>query len=84
MWKVAAKAGAENPALGLGAQNFEYYWYEHRTMATDVRQPHSQPLQLFSELGVPGLVLWVAFVFSPSSMGPSSGSGRPIERRRRP
>lgn len=61
-WKVSAKAGAEHPALGLGAQNFEYYWYQHRTTPLDVRQPHSQPMQLFSELGVPGLVLWLAFV----------------------
>jgi hypothetical protein len=61
-WKVAAKAGAEDLGFGLGAQNFAYYWYEHRTTSLDVRQPHSQPMQLFSELGIPGLVLWLAFV----------------------
>ena len=48
--------------LGLGAQNFEIYYYQHRATALDMRQPHSQPLQLLAELGFPGLALWVAFV----------------------
>ncbi len=61
-WKVAAKAFSENPVLGLGAQNFELYYYQHRTTLLEVRQPHSQPMQLLSELGFPGLLLWIAFV----------------------
>jgi len=61
-WKVAYAAFVEEPLLGLGAQNFEIYWYEHRTVPLGVKQPHSQPMQLLSELGFPGLALWVAFV----------------------
>jgi hypothetical protein len=61
-WKVAAAAFRENPVLGLGAQNYEIYYNEHRTAPFDVRQPHSQPLQLLAELGLPGLLLWLAFV----------------------
>ena len=61
-WKVAAKAFAEHPVLGVGAQNFELYWYQHRTTLLEVRQPHSQPMQLLGELGLPGLVLYMAFV----------------------
>jgi O-Antigen ligase len=61
-WKVAAEAFAEEPLLGIGAQNFELYWYQHRTVTFDVQQPHSQLLQLLCELGIPGLLLWVAFV----------------------
>ena len=61
-WKVAAKAFEENPVLGIGAQNFELYYDQHRTIALDVRNPHSQPMQLLAELGFPGLVLWLAFV----------------------
>jgi O-antigen ligase len=61
-WKVAAKAFEEHPVLGIGAQNFEAYHYLHRTVLMDVRNPHSQPMQLLAELGLPGLVLYVAFV----------------------
>jgi hypothetical protein len=62
MWKVAANAFAEEPALGVGAQNFEQYFYLHRTTQMEVRQPHSQPMQLLAELGSPGLALYLLFV----------------------
>ena len=61
-WKVAAEAFQQHPLLGIGAQNFELYHYLHRVVIMDVRQPHSQPMQLLAELGIPGLVLYVAFV----------------------
>jgi hypothetical protein len=63
-WKVTAEAFSDSPILGLGAQNFEAYWYEHRPAAFTIRQPHSQPLQLLSELGAPGALLWLAFVIA--------------------
>ena len=61
VWRVAVDAFTENPVLGLGAQNFEIYYAQHRTTVEDMRQPHSQPLQLLSELGLPGLLLYVGF-----------------------
>jgi hypothetical protein len=61
-WRVALEAFEAEPAHGLGAQNFEAYWYQHRSAAFTVRQPHSQPLQLISELGLPGVILWLVFV----------------------
>jgi hypothetical protein len=62
-WRVALRAFNDNPILGIGAQNFELYHYQHRTnSAIEVRQPHSQPVQLLAELGLPGLLLWLAFV----------------------
>jgi hypothetical protein len=61
-WKVAWNAFRENPVLGLGAQSFETYYYEHRVSDLQVRQPHSQPLQLLSELGLPGAAAWLALV----------------------
>ncbi len=63
-WTIAVQAFEQEPLLGLGAQNFEGYFYVHRPMAFTVRQPHSQPLQLLSELGLPGVILWVAFVLA--------------------
>ncbi len=62
-WEVAVEAFSGSPLLGIGAQNFEIYHYQHRTTSLAVRQPHSQPLQLLAELGLPGLLLWLAFVF---------------------
>ncbi|OFW61964.1 MAG: hypothetical protein A2133_07155 [Actinobacteria bacterium RBG_16_64_13] len=62
-WKVAAQAFEDNPVLGVGAQNYEFYYYQHRVTLTDVKQPHSQPMQLLAELGLPGLLLWLAFFF---------------------
>ncbi len=63
-WQVALQAFEDNPALGLGAQNFEDYFYQHRTFAYTLKQPHSLPLRLLAELGVPGALLWVAFVLA--------------------
>jgi hypothetical protein len=61
-WRVAALAFADNPLLGIGAQNYEVYYYQHRTTLLEVRQPHSQPVQLLAELGLPGVCLWLLFV----------------------
>lgn len=61
-WKVAGKAFMESRILGIGAQNFEIYYYQHRNTLLEVRQPHSQPMQLLAELGLPGMLLWLAFV----------------------
>jgi hypothetical protein len=61
-WKTAAEAFREHPVLGIGAQNFEIYNYEHRVVPIQVKQPHSQIMQLLSELGFPGLLLYLAFV----------------------
>ena len=61
-WKVAGQAFDEHTLLGIGAQNFELYHYQHRTSALDVKNPHSQPLQVLAELGLPGIVLYVAFI----------------------
>ena len=57
----AANAFGENPSLGLGAQNFEIYYYQHRTVLAETNEAHSLPMQLLAELGLPGLLLWLAF-----------------------
>ncbi len=61
-WRIAWRAFEEQPLLGLGAQNYEFYFFQHRTTGLAVRQPHSQPMQLLSELGLPGAALWLLFV----------------------
>ena len=61
-WRVAADAFVAHPLEGLGAQNFEFYWYQNRTIHLQVPLPHSLPMQLLSGLGVVGAVAWLAFV----------------------
>jgi hypothetical protein len=61
IWKVALAAFWTNPLHGIGAQNFENYFYQHRSNTLRVTQPHSQPLQLLAELGIPGALLWLVF-----------------------
>ena len=61
IWKVALAAFRTNPLHGIGAQNFENYFYQHRSNTLRVAQPHSQPLQLLAELGIPGALLWLVF-----------------------
>jgi hypothetical protein len=63
IWKVALAAFRTNPLHGIGAQNFENYFYQHRSNTLQVTQPHSQPLQLLAELGIPGALLWLVFAF---------------------
>ena len=59
LWRASADAFALHPVLGVGAQNFEPFFYRHRTSTLSARQPHSQPVQLAGELGLPGLLLWL-------------------------
>ena len=59
LWRASADAFALHPVLGVGAQNFESFFYQHRISTLSVRQPHSQPMQLLGELGLPGLLLWL-------------------------
>lgn len=60
-WRIAGQAFTEKPVTGLGAQNYEYYFYRHRETGLQVRQPHSQPMQVLSELGIGGAVLYAGF-----------------------
>jgi hypothetical protein len=81
-WKIAWRAFRENPVLGLGAQGFDTYYYEHRVSDLQVRQPHSQPLQLLSELGLPGAAAWLALVSLALARGLRLRFGRQAEGRR--
>ena len=61
-WRIAERAFAEQPLLGHGAQNFEFYFIEHRATGLTVRHAHSQPMQLLSDLGLPGAVACALFI----------------------
>jgi O-antigen ligase len=61
-WRVAVDAFAEKPLLGVGAGNYDRPYYQKRTTAEDVHQPHSIELQALSELGLGGAALLACFI----------------------
>jgi O-Antigen ligase len=68
-WRVAAKSFAARPLLGLGAQNFEFHFIEHRTSALMVRHAHSQPMQVLADLGLPGAAAYGIFIMGTLLVG---------------
>lgn len=68
-WRIASKAFSERPLLGLGAQNFEFYFIEHRTTGLIVRHAHSQPMQVLSDLGLPGAGAYGIFIVGTLLVG---------------
>ncbi len=61
-WGEAWQVFRANPAGGTGARTFEIARKRYRDDARNVTEPHSVPLQLLSDTGLPGLVLGLAFV----------------------
>jgi hypothetical protein len=63
-WGEAWQVFRAHPAGGTGARTFEIARKRVRTNAQNVSEPHSVPLQLLSDTGLPGFVLGIAFVGS--------------------
>jgi UDP-GlcNAc:undecaprenyl-phosphate GlcNAc-1-phosphate transferase len=61
-WRVAWEAWADEPLTGVGAGNYDAVYLRERRISEDVRQPHSLALQLLSEVGVGGALLFVALL----------------------
>lgn len=61
-WRVARVAWGEEPVIGVGAGSFGQAYFSERRTDEDVRQPHSLPLQVLSELGLVGGVLLLVVV----------------------
>lgn len=64
-WRAAAELAAEHPIDGVGPGNFGLYYHEAtgRPPGTDgLRVVHDAYLDVAAELGVTGLVLFVAFL----------------------
>ena len=62
-WSAALDAFAEEPVKGIGAGSFEFWWSRNTQLPSFERDAHSLYLEQLAELGVPGLVLVLAFVF---------------------
>lgn len=61
-WRVSWLEFKAHPLRGVGAGNFDVDYFADRRTNEDIRQPHSLPMQLLAELGVPGLLALLVFV----------------------
>ena len=61
-WRVAWDAFKDAPVRGVGAGGYDRPWFDGRTTAEDVRQPHSIELQALSETGLVGGGLLLIFL----------------------
>ena len=68
-WRVAWRAFREQPLLGVGAQNFDFYFSEHRSTSLIVRHAHSQPMQVLADLGLPGAAAYALFLLGALALG---------------
>lgn len=63
LWRVALNAAEDDPLLGDGAGGFQYrYLRERESVDQLARDAHNVSLEMLTELGVVGLVLFVAVI----------------------
>ncbi|MCY1081863.1 O-antigen ligase family protein [Archangium lansingense] len=79
-WKVASRTSMEHPLLGLGAGTFRYAWHLYGPEAGSGRvyAAHNIFLQVISDLGFLGLVLFLGFI--GAVLGPLMEAARERER----
>jgi tetratricopeptide (TPR) repeat protein len=61
-WRVGLNEAVDHPLLGGGAGSFQFTYLQHRRSGESPRDPHSLVVRVVSELGLPGLILLIAFV----------------------
>lgn len=63
LWEVALDDARDDPLLGDGAGGFQYSYTRNRQVVyQDARDAHSVELEMLSELGIPGLGLFVVAI----------------------
>ena len=55
-WRVGIDAFADNPLTGVGAGGFRAEWVRERPVRDPALEVHSLPLEMLTELGLPGLL----------------------------
>jgi O-Antigen ligase len=55
-WRVGVEAFAEQPLAGVGSGGFRVEWVRERPVNDGAREVHSLPLEMATELGLPGLL----------------------------
>jgi hypothetical protein len=61
-WGQAIAGFESNPAIGIGAGNYEMWWNLHHTIDVITVDAHSLYLQTLAELGILGLLLLLGFL----------------------
>lgn len=70
LWQSAIQQGIDHPLWGVGPGNFGFEYLRRRPLEPESlrplqrcpEDPHSQPLLVFAEQGIPGLLLWLAWM----------------------
>ncbi len=55
-WRVGLEAFADKPLTGVGAGGFRAEWVRERPVRDPALEVHSLPLEMLTELGLPGLL----------------------------
>ena len=63
-WSAAADEFTARPVLGSGAGTFQNVWAVNREIAFSVQDAHSLYVEVLSELGIVGLVLFIAVLLT--------------------
>jgi O-Antigen ligase len=61
-WRVALRGWERHPVRGLGSGGFRVLWREERRVAQGANEVHSIVLEMLTELGIPGLLLFALFL----------------------
>lgn len=70
LWQVAWRDFVAHPILGIGTQNYEATYYQLREKSLGfVRQPHMLLLEVLSERGIVGGVLFFGFLSACLAIG---------------
>jgi len=62
LWKEAGQIGGKSPLFGIGAGNFSIQ--QKQTQDVLKKTAHNLYLDIFSELGIAGLAIWLVLIFS--------------------
>ena len=61
-WRIGLEAFGDHPLGGLGAGGFRVHWLKHRTIPDVVHDVHSLELEQAAELGIAGLLAFLALL----------------------
>ncbi len=64
-WSTAFDAFGDDPLHGTGAGGYPLYWNEHGSLSIPVENAHSEPIESFAELGIPGGLLFLVALLTP-------------------
>jgi tetratricopeptide (TPR) repeat protein len=69
VWDAAIAAYESEPLTGIGPGSFEFWWSRTSETGAFARDAHSLYLEQLAELGIPGLLLLLAFLGTLLSVG---------------